>query len=64
MEAEVQGTDRDLEEFLQLMSSGRKDEEVLARARARADEICKQMGAKYGHRKIAVDLVREARDEQ
>ena len=66
MDAKLQQNDADkvLEEYYELKIAGGKDDELLARARARADEIHREMAAKYGHRKIAVELVRQARDEE
>lgn len=56
--------DRVLEEYYDLKMAGGKDDDLLARARARADQIHKEMGAKYGQRNIAVELIRQARDEE
>jgi hypothetical protein len=64
MDAKLFKADQELEELLEAVSSGRKDSELLKRARERADEIRKEMGAKYGHRNIAVRLIREARDDE
>jgi hypothetical protein len=64
MDTKIEDADKVLEEYLELFCSGGEDDELRARARARADEIRKEMRAKYGHRSIAVQLVREARDEE
>jgi len=64
MDATLQEADKVLEEYFELMISGQKDVELLTRARERADQIHKEMAAKYGHRNIAVDLVGEARDDE
>jgi hypothetical protein len=64
MDAKVAETDLELEEAIRIVLSGKKDSEDLKRLRAQADQICREMGAKYGHRKIAVDLIRAARDEE
>jgi hypothetical protein len=66
MDAKLQEQDADkvLEEYYELKLAGGKDDDLLARARARADEIREEMAAKYGHRKIAVELIRQARDEE
>ncbi len=66
MDAKLQEQDADkvLEEYYDLKMAGGKDDDLLARARARADEIHREMAAKYGHRKIAVELIRQARDEE
>lgn len=66
MDAKLKEHDADkvLEEYFELKIAGGKDDELLARARARADEIHQEMAAKYGHRKIAVELIRQARDEE
>jgi hypothetical protein len=64
MDAQTKEVDKVLEEYFDLKMSGGKDDELLARARARADEIHREMAAKYGHRKIAVELIRQARDEE
>jgi hypothetical protein len=59
-----QDADKVLEEYYELKIAGGKDDELLARARTCADEIHREMAAKYGHRKIAVELIRQARDEE
>jgi hypothetical protein len=59
MTPELQESDQVLEEYLELLASGRKDDELLARSRDRADDIHKEMKAKYGHRSIAIELIRE-----
>ena len=66
MDAKLQEQEADkvLEEYLDLKLSGGKDDDLLARARARADQIHREMSAKYGHRKIVVELIRQARDEE
>ena len=56
--------DEVLEEYFELKMSGGKDDDLLARARARADEIHREMAAKYGHRNVAVELIRQARNEE
>ena len=65
MDAKLQEKDADkvLEDYYDLKMSGGKDDELLARARARADQIRDEMAAKYGHRQIAVELIRQARNE-
>lgn len=56
--------DKVLEEYYDLKMAGGKDDDLLARARARADEIHREMAVKNGHRKIAVELIRQARGEE
>ena len=55
--------DREIEEIIQLVTSGKTDAEALRLARERGDAIRKEMRAKYGDRNIAVELIREARDD-
>jgi hypothetical protein len=63
MESRPANIDLEFEEILKLVLAGKKDDELVKRARERGDELRKEMRAKYGHRNIAVKLIREARNE-
>ena len=53
----------DLDYALQLIMSGKRAPEFEARIRAESDKITEEIRRKHGILNIAVDLVREARDE-
>ena len=54
----------DLEEVCRrLMTGGVQDPELLERIRRRSEAARKELREKYGELNIAVDLIREARDE-
>jgi hypothetical protein len=59
-------TDSDLEfeELVEHVLAGKNDSEVVRRARERGDALRKEMRKKYGHRKIAVKLIQEVRDDE
>jgi len=63
MEPKPDDIDRELEHVIQLVLAGKKDHPLVQRARERGDALRKEMRAKYGDRNIAVELVREARDD-
>jgi predicted thioredoxin/glutaredoxin len=63
MSTQTLEVNKDVEEVVRLITSGSKDPEAWRRVRERADRFCEEMRKKYGVREIAVDLVREARDE-
>jgi len=56
--------DHEFQQLLELVLAGKKDDPLVQRARERGDALRKEMRAKYGHRNIAVKLVREARDDE
>ncbi len=53
----------DLEYAIHLFMTGRKDPEFSARVQAETAEITEEIQRKHGVLNIAVDLIREARDE-
>ena len=53
----------DLEYAIQLIVSGKKDPEFAARVQAETEEITQEIRRKHGVLNIAVELIREARDE-
>jgi hypothetical protein len=55
--------DREFQQLLELVLAGKKDDPLVQRAREKGDALRKQMRAKYGDRNIAVELIREARDD-
>jgi hypothetical protein len=61
--AAAEGT-ADLEYAIQLSISGKRDPEFEKRIRAKTDEIRKRMFAEHGLVNVAVDLIREGRDEE
>jgi hypothetical protein len=56
--------DQEFQQLLELVLAGKKDDPIVQRARERGDALRKEMRAKYGHRNVAVKLVREARDDE
>jgi hypothetical protein len=53
----------DLEYAIQLILTGKKDPEFAARVQAETEKITQEIRRKHGMLNIAVDLIREARDE-
>ena len=53
----------DLEYAIQLIMTGKKDLEFTARVQAETEKITEEIRRKHGVLNIAVDLIREARDE-
>ena len=53
----------DLEYAIQLIMTGKKDPEFAARIQAETEKITEEIQRKHGVLNIAVDLIREARDE-
>lgn len=53
----------DLEYAIHLMMTGQKDPEFAARVQADTEPITEEIRRKHGVLNVAVDLVREARDE-
>ena len=53
----------DLDYAIQLIMTGRKDPEFAARVQAETEKITEDIERKHGVLNIAVDLIREARDE-
>jgi hypothetical protein len=55
----------DLEAVVAAVSAGRKpDPELACRVRERAETFTNELRRKHGEMEIAVDLIREARDEE
>lgn len=63
MESRPTDIDHEMDQLLKLVLAGKKDDERVKRAREQGAALRKEMRAKYGHRNIAVSLIREARDE-
>ena len=53
----------DLEYAIQLITTGKKDPAFAARVQAETKAITEEIERKHGVLNIAVDLIREARDE-
>jgi hypothetical protein len=53
----------DLEYAIQLIMTGKKDPEFAARVQAETEKIAEEIRRKHGVLNLAVDLIREARDE-
>ena len=53
----------DLEYAIRLIMTGKKDPEFTARVQAETEMITEENRRKHGVLNIAVDLIREARDE-
>ena len=53
----------DLEYAIQLILTGKKDPQFAARVQSETEEITQEIRRKHGVLDIAVDLIREARDE-
>jgi hypothetical protein len=53
----------DLEYAIHLIMTGKKDPEFAARVQAETEKITEDIQRKHGVLNIAVDLIREARDE-
>ena len=56
-------TQTDLEYAIQLIMAGKKDPEFAARVQAETEKITEEIEKKHGVTNIAVDLIREARDD-
>ncbi|MBL8792443.1 MAG: hypothetical protein JNM56_00920 [Planctomycetia bacterium] len=54
----------DLEYALHLLSTGQRDTEFEKRVALKSDEIRREIFAKHGVLNVAVDLIREGRDEE
>jgi hypothetical protein len=54
----------DLDYAIQLIMTGKKDPEFEARVHAEAEEIREKIFQQHGLLNIAVDLIREGRDEE
>jgi hypothetical protein len=56
----------DMEEVCRLVAEGKRvtDPALLKRIRERSDEVRREMLARHGLTNIAVDLIREVRDEE
>jgi hypothetical protein len=56
----------DLEEVCRLIAEGGKitDPELLKRVRERSDQAAREVFEKHGLLNVAVDLIREGRDEE
>jgi predicted thioredoxin/glutaredoxin len=56
----------EMEEVCRLISKGQRvtDPDLLRRIRERSEEVRREMFEKHGLTNIAVDLIREARDEE
>jgi hypothetical protein len=57
------GTRTDLEYAIHLILTGQKDPEFAARVQAETEKITAEIQRKHGVLNLAVDLIREARDE-
>jgi hypothetical protein len=57
------GTPTDLEYAIRLIMTGEKDPEFTARVQAETEKITEEIRRKHGVLNIAVDLIREVRDE-
>ena len=53
----------DLEYAIQLIMTGKNDPDFAARVQAETEKITEEIRSKHGVLNIAVDLIREARDE-
>jgi hypothetical protein len=53
----------DLEYAIQLIMTGNKDPEFSARVQAETEKVTEEIRRRHGVVNIAVDLIREARDE-
>jgi hypothetical protein len=53
----------DLEYAIQLIMMGKKDPEFTARVQAETEKVTEEIRRRHGVVNIAVDLIREARDE-
>jgi hypothetical protein len=53
----------DLDYAIQLIITGKKDPEFGARVQAETEQIIEEIRREHGVLNIAVDLIREARDE-
>ncbi|MGP0063441.1 MAG: hypothetical protein ACLQGP_07570 [Isosphaeraceae bacterium] len=56
-------TQTDLDYAIHLIMTGKKDPEFAARVQAETEDITEEIRRKHGILNIAVDLIREARDE-
>jgi hypothetical protein len=54
----------DLDYAIQLIMTGKKDPEFEARVHAEAEEIRERIFQQHGLLNVAVDLIREGRDEE
>jgi hypothetical protein len=53
----------DLDYAIQLLMTGKRDPEFAARIRSESDRITEEIRKRHGVLNIAVDLIRETRDE-
>jgi hypothetical protein len=53
----------DLEYAIHLIMTGKKDPEFVARVQAETERITEEIQRKHGVLNVAVDLIREARDD-
>jgi hypothetical protein len=53
----------DLEYAIHLIMTGKKDPKFAARVQAETEKITEEIQRKHGVLNVAVDLIREARDE-
>ena len=53
----------DLEYAIHLIVTGKKDPEFVARVQAETEKITEEIQKKHGVLNVAVDLIREARDD-
>ena len=54
----------DLDYAIHLMMTGQKDPEFAARVQAKGAKITEEIRRKHGILNVAVDLIRESRDEE
>jgi hypothetical protein len=64
MDVKLLETDPEIDRALERLLSGKRDSEELKQARERGDQFRRQMRAKYGPRNIAIELIREIRDDE
>ena len=57
------GAKSDLEYAIELIMTGKKDPEFAARVQAETESISEGIREKHGILNVAVDLIRETRDE-
>jgi hypothetical protein len=58
------GTMTDLDYAIHLMMTGQKDPEFAAKVQAESAKITEAIRSKHGILNVAVDLIRESRDEE
>jgi hypothetical protein len=61
--ADPSATLTDLEYAIHVIMTGQKDPEFAARVQTETEKITEEIRRKYGVLNIAVDLIRETRDE-